>query len=85
MRGRGLIGAALVAAVFVPAAAASSPHRVTLSLVPLPKSALGATGRSLALTHDSGVVSNVDAAGNSVSGTTSTFKNLGRVTGYDLT
>jgi hypothetical protein len=59
-------------------------HRVRLSLVPLPKSALGAVGKSLALSHDSGVVSNVAAAGKSVSGTTGTFKSLGRVTGYDL-
>jgi hypothetical protein len=53
--------------------------------VPLPKSALGVPGKSLALSHDSGVVSNVQAAVNSVSGTTGTFKNLGRVTGYGLT
>lgn len=53
--------------------------------MPLPKSALGAAGKSLALTHDSGVVSNAAAANNSTSGTTATFKNLGRVTGYDLT
>lgn len=77
--------AALAAAVLVPAASASRAHRVTLSLVPLPKSALGSAGRSLALTHDSGVVSNVLAASNSQLGTTGTFKALGRVTGYDLT
>ena len=76
---------ALAAAVFVPAASASKAHRVRLSLVPLPKSALGAPGTSLALTHDSGVVSNALAASNSTSGTPSTFKNLGRVTGYNLT
>ena len=80
----GFIAAALAAAVFVPSASASGTHRVKLSLVPLPKSALGAAGKSLALTHDSGVVSNVDAASKSTSGTTSTFKNFGRVTGYDL-
>src|SRR2546423_6110021 len=76
---------ALAAAVFVPAASASRAHRVKLSLVPLPKSALGAAGKSLALTHDSGVVSNALAAGKSSSGTPSSFKKLGRVTGYDLT
>lgn len=80
-----LSAAVLVAAVLVPAAGASSTHRVKLSLVPLPKSALGASAKSLALTHDSGVVSNVQAASNSSSGTTGTFKSLGRVTGYDLT
>ena len=81
----GLLSATLAAAVLVPTASASSPHRVKLPLVPLPKSALGGAGESLALMHDSGVVSNADAANNSTSGTTATFKNLGRVTGYDLT
>jgi hypothetical protein len=81
----GLLSATLAAAVLVPTASASSPHRVKLPLVPLPKSALGGAGTSLALTHDSGVVSNANAANNSTSGTTATFKNLGRVTGYDLT
>jgi hypothetical protein len=81
---RGLLCAAVLGAVLVPAASASSAHRVNLALVPLPKSALGAAGKSLPLTHDSGVVSNVSAAGKSVSGTTGTFKSLGRVTGYDL-
>jgi hypothetical protein len=81
----GLLGATLAAAMFSPAASASSTHRVKLSLVPLPKSALGTAGKSLALTHDAGVVSNAGAASNSESGTTSTFKNLGRITGYDLT
>jgi hypothetical protein len=82
---RGLLVAALVGAVLVPAASASTVHRVTLSLVPLPKSALGAAGKSLALSHDSGIVSNAAAAGKSSTGTLSTFKNLGRVTGYNLT
>lgn len=80
-----LLSATLAAAILVPAALASSPHRIKLPLVPLPKSALGGAGKSLALTHDSGVVSNAAAASNSTSGTTATFKNLGRVTGYDLT
>jgi len=81
---RGLLAAALVGAVLVPVASASTAPRVKLSLVPLPKSALGTAGKSLALSHDSGVVSNVAAAAKSVSGTTGTFKNLGRVSGYDL-
>jgi hypothetical protein len=81
----GLICTTLASAVLVPTASASSPHRVKLPLVPLPKAALGVAGKSLALTHDSGVVSNAEAANNSTSGTTATFKNLGRVTGYDLT
>jgi hypothetical protein len=81
---RGLIVAALVGTVLVPAALASGAHRVKLSLLPLPKSTLGAAGKSLPLTHDSGAVSNALAASNSTSGTSSTFKKLGRVTGYDL-
>jgi hypothetical protein len=81
---RGLVVAALVGAVLAPAASASTAHRVKLSLVPLPKSALGAAGKSLALTHDSGVVSNAAAAVKSSSGTPRTFNNLGRVSGYDL-
>jgi hypothetical protein len=80
-----LLVAAVSAAILVPAASASTPHRVKLSLVPLPKSALDAAGKSLVLTHDSGVVPNAEAANNSTSGTTATFKSLGRVTGYDLT
>ena len=81
----GLLTAALAAAILVPAASAGTTPRVKLSLVPLPKSTLGAAGKSLALTHDSGVVSNATAANNSTSGTTATFKSLGRVSGYDLT
>jgi hypothetical protein len=81
----GLLVAALASAILVPAASASTAHQVKLSLVPLPKSALGAAGKSLALTHDSGVVSNASAASNSSSGTPSSFKKLGRVTGYGLT
>jgi hypothetical protein len=82
---RGALLAVLVGTVLAPAASAGTTPRVKLSLVPLPKSALGAAARPLALTHDSGVVSNAEAASNSTSATTSTFKNLGRVTGYDLT
>ena len=81
----GLLIVALAFAVLVPTASAGTPHRVKLSLVPLPKSALGAAGRPLALTHVAGVVSNAAAANNSTSGTTAMFKSLGRVTGYDLT
>lgn len=84
---RGLLAATLVAAVVVPVASASAggAHRVKLSLVPLPKSALGAAGRSLQLSYDSGVVTNADAAGNASSATAKTFQKLGRVTGYGLT
>jgi hypothetical protein len=80
-----LLTATLAAAILAPATSATTARRVKLSLLPLPKSALGAAGRSLPLSHESGVVSNLDAASNSSSGTTRTFKDLGRVTGYNLT
>jgi hypothetical protein len=79
-----LLVAALAAAALVPAASASSSHRVKLSVVVLPKSGLGSAGRPLAVSPDSGVVSNADAANNSVSAQPDTFDKLGRVTGYEL-
>lgn len=79
-----LLGAALAAAVLVPAASASRSHRVKLAVVALPKAALGAAGRSLAVSPDSGVVSNAAATNRSISGRASTFDNFGRITGYDL-
>lgn len=81
---KALLVAALMAVV-VPAASASRAPRVKLPLVPLPKSALGAAGRSLALSRDSGVVSNADASNNSISAKANTFDKLGRITGYRLT
>jgi hypothetical protein len=77
--------AALTAAVFVPAATASSAAQVDLAIVPLPKSALGAAGRPLPLARDSGVVSNTVAA-SQASGivTAARLKRLGRVSGYLL-
>lgn len=79
-----LLGAALVAAFLVPAASASHPHAVKLAIVPLPKSALRATAASFSLSHDSGPVSNADAAAHTADATPKTFKKLGRVTGYGL-
>ena len=76
--------AAVAAAVLVPAAWASRSHSVKLSLVPLPKSALGASAHGLALAHDSGPVSNADAAAHTADATPATFKKLGRVNGYAL-
>lgn len=76
--------AALVAAIAVPAASAKSAATVKLSLVPLPKSALGVPGQ-LPLQRDSGTVSDAIAASNA-SGKVSPrrVKALGRVTGYLL-
>jgi hypothetical protein len=80
---RVLLGAALAAAVLVPAAAASRP-RVKLALVPLPKSAIGPAVASFSLSHDSGPVSNANAAAHTRDATPGTFKKLGRLTGYGL-
>ena len=82
---RGIVVAVLGAAALVPAAAASSASGVDLAVVPLPKSALGAAGHGLPLAHDSGGVSNTEAA-NEASGTVTAaqLKSLGRVGGYLL-
>lgn len=80
-----LLGAALAAAVLVPAASASGTAAVKLALVPLPKSALGAAARHLPIAHDSGVVSNSQAASEaSAHVTAGQLKRLGRVSGYLL-
>jgi len=77
--------AALAVAILVPGAAASGTAHVDLAIVPLPKSAIGAAGRSLPLARDSGVVSNADAASNATAKVTpAQLTRLGRVTGYLL-
>lgn len=80
---KGLAVAALVAAVVVPAASAKS-SAVQLSVLPLPKPALGSAAKSLSLAHDSGVVSNVAAAYNTATATPGQIAKLGRVSGYAL-
>ncbi|MGH3008989.1 MAG: hypothetical protein ACRDLM_06225 [Gaiellaceae bacterium] len=80
---KGLLVAALAAAVLVPAASAK-PAKAKLSVLPLPKSALGSAAKPLALDRDSGVVSNASATDNSFSGRANTFTKLGRVSGYGL-
>jgi hypothetical protein len=81
---KALLVLVLAAAVLVPAAAASRAHPVKLSIVPLPKSAIGAAAHSFKLAHDSGPVSNRDAAAQTPDATAKTFKKLGRVNGYAL-
>jgi hypothetical protein len=81
-----LLGAALLAAILVPASAsAQSASQVKLALGPVPKSALGAAGSALPLARDSGVASNAkeasDASGNV---TAKQLSRLGRVSGYML-
>jgi hypothetical protein len=78
-----LFVAVLAAAVLVPTASASRTPRVKLALIPLPKAALGSGAKSLALQHQSGVLSNAAAAQHVLLGTsTKTFTKLGRITGY---
>ena len=79
-----LLIAALGAAVLVPAASAKPAARVKISLIPLPKSALGSSAHGLALAHDSGVITNTAAASRTADASPGTFKKLGRVSGYEL-
>lgn len=79
-----LLIAVVAAAVLVPAASASRARPVKLALVPLPKSAIGATVQSFAVAYDSGPVSNADAAAHTPDASAKTFKKLGRVNGYGL-
>ena len=79
-----LLPAALGAVVLVPAASAGRAQRVQLALVPLPKAAIGAAVHGFALAHDSGPVSNAEAASHTPGGTRATFKKLGRLKGYVL-
>jgi hypothetical protein len=79
-----LVGAALVAAVLVPAASASGAHRVNLALVPLPKSVIGSAAHGFTVAPTSGVLSNTAVAASTPDGTAATFRKLGRQTGYVL-
>lgn len=80
-----LVVAALAAAVALVSAASASAARVKLSLIPLPKAALGSSAHGLALAHDSaGIISNTAAANRTADASPGTFKKLGRVTGYAL-
>jgi hypothetical protein len=80
-----LLAAGVVAAALVsPAASASRLHHVRLALVPLPKTAIGVAAQSFSVAHDSGRVSNADAAAHTSDATTKTFKKLGRLGGYAL-
>jgi hypothetical protein len=79
-----LLGAVLAATVLVPAASASRARSVKLAILPLPKSALGAAADAFSVAHDSGTVSNANAAAHTPDATKATFKKLGRLTGYAL-
>src|SRR5262249_43365958 len=82
---RAFVLAALVAAVLVPCTSASSASQIELAVVPPPKAPLGPAVHSLPLAHDSGGVSNAEAA-NEANGmvTAAQLKALGRVGGYLL-
>jgi hypothetical protein len=57
---------------------------VRLAVVPLPNSAIGAAAESFSVAHDSGRISNADAASHTPDATTKTLKKLGRLDGYAL-
>ena len=85
MLGRGALGAAFVAAVLLPVAAASGASQLKLALLPLPRAALGQDGRSLSLAPDSGSDSNAHAASQTTGNVTAAqLKRLGRISGYVL-
>jgi hypothetical protein len=67
---------ALAAVVLVPTASAGRGTSVKLSLIPLPKSALGSAAHGMRLAHDSGVMPNSAVAPG--------FAVLGRISGYLL-
>jgi hypothetical protein len=82
---RGALVAALVAAILLPVAAASGSSQVKLALLPLPKAALGQSGRSLSLAPDSGSDSNAHSASQTIGNVTAArLKRLGRISGYLL-
>jgi hypothetical protein len=70
--------------LLVPAASAGRSHPLQLALVPLPRSAIGPAAQSFSLAHDSGPVSNANAAAHTSGATKATFRKLGRVAGYVL-
>jgi hypothetical protein len=80
----GLLVAVLAAALFVPSATAGHAPSVKLALIPLPRSAIGPAVKNFAVTHNSGTLSNADAASHTSTATAGTFKKLGRETGYVL-
>src|SRR5215831_6080984 len=84
MRARTFLVASFAGILLVPAASAGRPQPLKLALVPLPKSALGVAAQAFSLAHDSGPVSNADAAAHASGATAKTFTRLGRLNGYVL-
>jgi hypothetical protein len=88
---KGLVVAALIAVVVVPAAAArSAGARVRLSVLPLPAGSLGSAAKSLPLQGDSGVIGNKSYLASALPLTpnrqfvTAPLDPPGRVSGYAL-
>jgi hypothetical protein len=85
-----LAAVALAAALLVPAASAKTkpkhkPVHVKLSLVALPVKQLGSPAASLAIGHESGVLSNLFESNHAFGSVSAKyFAKLGRVTGYGL-
>lgn len=88
MRGsKCLVGAAALAVLVVSPASAGkrSSRQVRLALVPIQAQQIGGwLGKHLPLAHDSGPVSNAEAARMSFTGSPSMFRKLGRLGGYTL-
>lgn len=77
--------AAFATAVLVPIASASQSAQPKLALLPLPRTELGAAGRSLSLAPDSGADSNAHAASQTTGNVTAArLRRLGRISGYLL-
>ena len=86
MVGRGALVAAVAAAILLTVASASgASQQLKLVVLPLPKTALGAAGRSLTLSADSGADSDEHAASQASGNvTTAQLRRLGRISGYSL-
>ncbi len=84
---RAVVGVLLLAGLVVTGSAVGGTEgvRPKLALMPLPASVLGSQVAELPLAHDSGVVSNAEAASDANEATSaSTLAALGRVSGYQL-
>jgi hypothetical protein len=79
------VAAALAVGIALSCPAASAAVRSRLDLMPLPLGALGPGAGALALSRNSGVLSNADAASTAGHGfTASDLAKQGRITGYTL-
>ena len=87
MSPRALLAAAAVALLLAPAgAAATSIPSAKLALMPLPQSAYGKEGATLAIDSEGGVSTNAEVAEDTgdKNDTAASLKRLGRITGYEV-